>query len=123
MRAVVLAVAAVLGLVLPAGAGAWTWPVDGPVLRPFVFGGDPYLVGQHRGIDVGASEGTTVVAPAAGLVSFVGTVPGGGAAVTIRTADGYSATLVHLGSVGAVRGTLVDEGAAVGTIGPSGDAE
>ena len=31
---------------------AWTWPADGPVLRPFVLGDDPYAAGQHRGIDV-----------------------------------------------------------------------
>jgi Peptidase family M23 len=123
MRARVLGVAAVVGLVLAPSAGAWAWPVDGPVLRPFVFGGNPYGAGQHRGIDIGAAAGSSVGAPATGVVSFVGTVPGGGAAVTIRTPDGYSATLVHLGSITAIRGTLVDEGAAVGTIGPSGDAE
>ena len=36
---------------------AWTWPVDGPVLRPFVLGDDPYAAGQHRGIDIGATAG------------------------------------------------------------------
>ena len=31
-------------------AGAWTWPVDGPVLRPFSFDrAHPYAAGQHRG--------------------------------------------------------------------------
>ena len=51
MRSLALCVAAVVGLVVAPGAGAWAWPVDGPVLRPFVFGGDPYAGGQHRGID------------------------------------------------------------------------
>jgi Peptidase family M23 len=124
MRAPALVVAsALLALLFAPVAGAWTWPVGGPLLRPFVFGGDPYLGGQHRGIDLGGAPGASVAAPASGLVSFVGTVPGGGAAVTIRTADGYSATLVHLGSVGALRGSVVEEGAPVGTLGPSGDAE
>src|SRR5919108_86524 len=54
---------------------AWTWPVDGPVLRPFVLGDDPYAAGQHRGIDVGAAAGSPVRAPAAGAVSFSGWVP------------------------------------------------
>ena len=53
-------------------ARAWTWPVDGPVLRPFAFGEDPYAGGQHRGIDVGAPTGATVVAPASGEVTFAG---------------------------------------------------
>ena len=102
---------------------AWTWPVDGPVLQAFVFGDDPYAAGQHRGIDVAAEAGAPVRAPAAGTVTFAGTVPGGGRTVTIQTADGYSVTLVHLGSIGTARGVAVVEGAAVASVGPSGDAE
>ncbi len=102
---------------------AWTWPVDGPVLRPFVLGDDPYAAGQHRGIDVGATAGAPVRAPAAGAVTFAGTVPGGGRTVTIQTSGGYSVTLVHLGSLGVGRGAAVAEGSAVGTVGPSGEPE
>ena len=102
---------------------AWTWPVGGPVLQYFTFGDDPYAGGQHRGIDVGAPAGASVVAPAAGTVSFAGTVPGGGRTLTIETGDGYSVTLVHLGSVSVGRGASVGEGETVGTIGPSGTAE
>ena len=50
---------------------AWAWPADGPVLRPFVLGDDPYAGGQHRGIDIGAPAGTPVRAPISGSVSFV----------------------------------------------------
>jgi hypothetical protein len=116
----VLAAFAVAGLVLPSGAAAWTWPVDGPVLRPFSFGSDPYAAGQHRGIDIGSPTGSTVVAPAGGTVSFAGTVPTGGKTVTILTPTGYAATLVHLGSIRVLRGTTIEEGSAVGTVGPSG---
>ena len=102
---------------------AWTWPVDGPVLRPFDFGDDPYAGGQHRGIDIGAPLGAAVVAPAGGKVTFAGTVPTGGRTVAIRTADGYSVTLVHLGAFGVAQGSDVAEGDRVGTVGPSGEAE
>src|SRR5436305_8785478 len=87
---------------LPVSAArAWTWPVDGPVLRPFSFDrAHPYAAGQHRGIDLGAQSGSRVLAPAAGVVSFAGTVPTGGKTVSIQTASGYTATLVHLGSIG-----------------------
>lgn len=102
---------------------AWTWPADGPVLRPFVLGDDPYAAGQHRGIDVGAPAGAPVRAPAAGTVAFAGIVPGGGRTVTIETADGYSVTLVHLGSIEVARGAAVGEAAPVGVVGPSGEAE
>jgi Peptidase family M23 len=118
-------VVALLALVAAAAdsAYAWSWPTTGEVLRPFVFGDDPYDGGLHRGVDVAGHEGERVFAPAGGRVAFAGTVPGSGRTVTIETADGYSVTLLHLGAVGVERGNDVAEGAAVGTVGTSGDAE
>src|SRR6187397_194050 len=100
---------------------AWAWPVDGPVLRPFVLGDDPYAGGQHRGIDIGAPAATPVRAPAAGSVSFAGTVPTGGKTITIRTADGYAVTLQHLGSYSVSTGGDVAEGAAIASVGEAAD--
>ena len=54
-----------LALVAAPAAGAWSWPVGGAVLRPFVLGDDPYAGGQHRGLDVAAAPGESVLAPAA----------------------------------------------------------
>src|SRR5262245_64020392 len=116
-----LAVMALCALVLPASARAWTWPVDGPVLRPFSFDrAHPYAAGQHRGLDLGAPTGASVVSPVAGVVTFAGTVPTGGKTVSIETPSGYTATLVHLGSIGVKQGTRIPEGATLGTVGPSG---
>src|SRR4051794_12738422 len=95
--------AAVTAALTPGAAHAWTWPVEGPVLRPFALGSDPYTGGQPRGIDIGADLGAAVVAPASGTVTFAGTVPGGGETIAIRTDDGYSTTLLHLGSIGVTR--------------------
>ena len=55
-----------LGLVAAPPAAAWTWPVDGPVLHGFEFGGEEYREHGHTGIDVGADSGTAVRAPAGG---------------------------------------------------------
>src|SRR4051794_32802022 len=118
-----LLVALAAGLVAAPSAGAWAWPTDGPVLRAFSFGGNPYAAGLHRGVDIGGPPGGTVVAAAGGTVSFGGTVPSGGQTVTVQTAAGYSVTLVHLGSITAQRGAEVAEGSPVGTVGPTGDAE
>jgi Peptidase family M23 len=106
-------------------AYAWSWPVQGPVLTPFAYDeAHPYAAGQHRGIDIGAdSTGETVVAPAAGTVTFAGTVSTNGRTVTIETADGYSVTLTHLGSIAVGKGTGVSEQDTVGTVGPSGTPE
>jgi pyruvate/2-oxoglutarate dehydrogenase complex dihydrolipoamide acyltransferase (E2) component len=112
-------------LIWAPAASAWSWPVQGPVLRPFAYDeSHPYASGQHRGIDIGAdATGAPVVAPASGTVTFAGTVPTSGMSVSIGTADGYSVTLTHLGSIAVVKGAPVDEGATVGTVGPSGTPE
>src|SRR5438093_6243377 len=122
MRRTLIVVLAAALVIVPS-AGAWTWPVEGPVLQKFVFGDDPYAAGQHRGIDIGAASGATVLAPATGTVSFVGTVPVSGRTLTIQTPDGYSVTLTHLGSTSVRRGETVPEGSVVATIGPSGEVE
>ncbi|MDQ3875989.1 MAG: peptidoglycan DD-metalloendopeptidase family protein, partial [Actinomycetota bacterium] len=115
--------AALAALGVTPTADAWTWPTDGPVLRPFAFGENPYAAGLHRGIDVGGDPATSVRAPASGTVTFAGTVPTGGRSVTIETPDGYSVTLVHLGSTGVLKGAVVSESDTVGTVGPSGERE
>jgi hypothetical protein len=118
-----LPAAILAALVLAPAAGAWSWPCDGAVVRPFATTTDPYAAGQHRGIDVAGATGADVRAPAAGEVTFAGTVAGNGRSLTILTAAGYSVTLTHLGSIGPKKGDAVAEDAVVGTIGPSGDAE
>ena len=123
MRRQLLAAVLVALLFAPAGE-AWTWPATGAVLQPFLFDpAHPYAAGQHRGLDVGGDAGAAVLAPAAGSVTFAGTVPSSGKSVTITTGDGYAVTLTHLGSITVARGAAVAEGAVVGTIGPSGDPE
>ena len=122
-RLLVFAATGLAALALSGSAVAWSWPSDGDVLRPFALGGDAYAAGQHRGIDVAGSEGSAVRAPASGTVSFAGSLPTYGRGVTIATADGYAVTLVHLGSIGVAKGDAVVEGASIGTMGWSGDAE
>ena len=122
-RFLVLGATLVVALALSGVASAWSWPADGQVLRAFELGSDTYAAGQHRGIDVAGAPGSPVRAPAAGTITFAGSVPTHGRGVTILTADGYSVTLFHLESVGVAKGETVDEGAAVGTMGSSGDAE
>lgn len=123
LRRLVLPLA--LFLVWVPAANAWSWPVQGPVLQPFTYDeAHPYDAGQHRGIDIGADAADeAVIAPAAGTVSFAGTVPTSGMCVTIQTPDGYSVTLTHLGSILVAKGAAVAEGDAVATIGPSGTPE
>ena len=97
-----------LGLVLcwslgsGSSAWAWAWPADGEVLRGFSLSGDTYAAGQHRGVDV-ALGGSAVRAPAAGEVTFAGSVPMNGTTVTISFAE-YKVSLTHLGALRVRRG-------------------
>ncbi len=118
-----VAVAAMTSLVLPGIASAWSWPVDGAVLRPFSLGSDPYAGGQHRGIDVAGADGEGARAPSDGSVTFAGTVPASGRTVSILTADGYSVTLSHLGTIQVSKGDPVREGSVIATVGRSGTSE
>src|SRR5262249_40265093 len=126
-RLVLAAVTAALvfaHLAYAGAASAWTWPTHGAVVQAFSFDrSQPYAAGQHRGVDIAGAEGEPVLAPAAGIVSFAGSVPSSGRSVTIDTADGYAVTLTHLGTILASRRATVREGDAVGTTGSSGDAE
>jgi murein DD-endopeptidase MepM/ murein hydrolase activator NlpD len=115
---------AVVSLVGPAVASAWTWPVSGPVLRGFLFSEDtPLAPGQHRGIDIQGGLGDQVVAPVGGTVTFVGRVAANGLTVTIETAEGYTVTLLHLGDALVGRGDAVAEGQPVAIVGSSGVPE
>ena len=71
-------------------AGGWTWPVVGPVIQAFDPPDTPYGSG-HRGIDIAAEVGTTIVAPADGTVTFAGPI-GGYLFVTMDHGGGLSST-------------------------------
>jgi murein DD-endopeptidase MepM/ murein hydrolase activator NlpD len=73
-----------------ATTGGWTWPVVGPVIQMFDPPDTPYGSG-HRGIDIAAAVGTTVVASADGTVTFAGPV-GGYLFLTIDHGGGLSST-------------------------------
>src|SRR5436190_1773088 len=122
MRRLLLVLIATLALV--PSAHAWTWPADGRILAPFAFDpGKPYTAGQHRGIDIAGTPAAPVRAPAAGSVSFAGTVPGSGRSVTIETPDGWSVTLTHLGQLAVKKDAAVAEGDPVGTLADGGSGD
>ena len=124
MRRLLLAFAtaalAFLLLVPPAWA-EWVWPVRGEVITPYRNGTDPYASGQHRGIDIAAATGTTVVAATSGEVRFAGTAGSSGLTVSVRTADGrYDTSYLHLSSASVGEGDRVAAGQPLGAVGTTG---
>ena len=68
-------------------ASAWSWPVDGAVLRPFSLGADPYAAGSIAGSTLpGPTAGRS--RPGGGHRHVRGCVPASGRTVTILTATG-----------------------------------
>ena len=65
--------AAVVPIVAASLDGPYTWPVDGPIVRPFDPPPRPWLPG-HRGVDLGAPAGSLVRAVTGGVVWFAGRV-------------------------------------------------
>jgi murein DD-endopeptidase MepM/ murein hydrolase activator NlpD len=104
----VFMVASVRAAPAAAAAGDWTWPIMGPVLRPFDPPGTPFGSG-HRGIDIGAPVGTTVVAPAPGTVTFAGKVAGH-LFVTLDHGGGVSSTYSWVSALSVRKGDLVTRG-------------
>ena len=96
-------------------SAGWAWPVLGPVIRGFDLPDDPYGSG-HRGIDIAASVGTVIVAPADGTVSFAGPV-GGLLFLTINHGGGLSSTYSWLTADLVRKGDVVTRGQPVALTG------
>lgn len=87
----------------PLPSSAWGWPLAGTpaVIKRFDPPAKPWLAG-HRGVDLSAAQGSLVLAPVAGVVSFAGIVAGR-PVLTLTTATGLKlsfepvAALLHAG--------------------------
>lgn len=93
----------------------WSWPLAGPrlVLEPYRAPAHEYGAG-HRGVDLGASVGAVVSAPADGTVAFRGTVVDR-PILTIANANGLVTTFEPLLSP-LVPGDVVVSGEEIGFV-------
>jgi murein DD-endopeptidase MepM/ murein hydrolase activator NlpD len=78
------------------------------------------VVRPHLGVDVAASRGTQITAPAAGRVSFVGRRFGFGLVVEIDHGNGVATRYAHCGSALVSEGARVQRGVPIATVGTSG---
>jgi murein DD-endopeptidase MepM/ murein hydrolase activator NlpD len=119
-----------LGLSRNVTAGDWLranavpnlWPVEGQVTGSFGERIDPFN-GEgafHSGMDISASFGTPVVAPADGRVTFAAFLGGYGRAVAIDHGHGISTRYGHLANFAVVAGQYIHRGDPIGYVGASG---
>jgi murein DD-endopeptidase MepM/ murein hydrolase activator NlpD len=97
-------------------------PTDGWISRGYGYKIDPFT-GQrafHAGLDVACNEGTTIVAPADGVVEYAGWKAGLGIMVKIDHGYGYATIYGHMSRNIARTGDRVSRGDAIGEVGSTG---
>jgi len=98
------------------------WPVEGPVTGSFGERIDPFN-GEgafHRGIDISASYGQAVIAPADGMVDFADFMGGYGRAIVLDHGHGITTRYGHLANFAVTPGQFVHRGDTIGYVGLSG---
>ena len=94
-------------------------PVEGKVVSGFGGRGER----QHRGVDIVAPEGTAVVAAESGFVFYTGNRwKGYGNAVALDHGGTITSLYGHLREIHVKSGDAVPAGAAIGTVGKTGNA-
>lgn len=100
------------------------WPVMGPINSGFGQREDPVLGGGtgefHKGVDIGAPEGTPVHAPASGRVVKAGMGNGYGREIEIDHGNGIRTVYGHLHGWAVTAGQYVAKGQVIGYVGHSG---
>lgn len=107
-----------------AGSTSWIRPCSYvKVTSPYGFREQPTAGASrfHQGIDLGAPEGTTIVASRAGTVTSAGYSNSLGWYVTINHGDGFSSMYGHmLGPAYVSSGSYVSQGQSIGGVGSTG---
>lgn len=98
------------------------WPVHGWVTSGFGYRISPFTGKRqfHAGLDISTRSGTTVVSPAAGVVTFVGREGGYGKMVVINHGNGLVTRYGHLKAYSVKSGHKVKRGERVGLVGTTG---
>jgi murein DD-endopeptidase MepM/ murein hydrolase activator NlpD len=108
--------------VAPSAGGQLLWPAVGPITSPFGWRIHPIFGTRelHTGIDIGAPDGSTVSAAAAGTVEFAGTMTGYGNVLVIDHGGGLATLYGHLSFYSVAVGQVVARGEPIGNVGCTG---
>ncbi|MBQ1389406.1 MAG: peptidoglycan DD-metalloendopeptidase family protein [Clostridia bacterium] len=96
-------------------------PTIGYITGEFGYEGESF----HKGMDIGAGEGTPIVASAAGVVTnvvFDYSSEGLGCYITIDHGNGYTSTYAQCSDIYAEVGQTVEQGQTIAAVGSTGDS-
>jgi murein DD-endopeptidase MepM/ murein hydrolase activator NlpD len=105
----------------PGRAGAFLWPVQGPVLSSY----GAKSGGEHNdGINIAAPRGTPVRAAENGVVAYAGEeLKGFGKLLLVKHADGWVTAYAHNDDLLVAAGDTVQRGQAIARVGSSGHVD
>jgi len=96
------------------GTGQLMWPVPGGVITQ-------YYSSYHKALDIAAPAGSTVIAAAAGVVTWSGWKDnGGGLVIAIDHGNGIVTVYNHLGALWVAAGVSVAAGQGIAAVGCTG---
>ncbi|KGM55352.1 peptidase M23 [Lysobacter arseniciresistens ZS79] len=102
----------------------FAWPVEGRISGRFgnqrIYNGTPGSA--HSGMDIAASNGTPVRAPASGVVTFADDLYLTGGTVLLDHGHGVSSNFLHLSRMDVAVGDVVEQGQVIGAVGATGRA-
>lgn len=105
-------------------AQTFVWPVEGRISGRFgnqrVYNGTPGSA--HSGMDIAAAEGTSVKAPASGVITFADDLYLTGGTVLLDHGYGISSNFLHLSRIDVEVGDSVEQGEVIGAVGATGRA-
>lgn len=101
----------------------FAWPIPGytAISSPFGKRTAPTSGAStfHKGTDIPAPEGTTLIATCDGEITFIGFLGGGGYTITITNIDGLKISYCHVSPNYIVSvGQMVEQGEIIGNVGP-----
>ncbi len=102
----------------------FNWPVRGRISGRFgnqrIYNGTPGSA--HSGMDIAAANGSPVVAPASGVITFVGDLYLTGGTLLLDHGHGISSNFLHLSRMDVKVGERVEQGQVIGAVGATGRA-
>lgn len=108
---------------------AFAWPVHGRISGRFgnqriyvLPDGSEVPDAPHSGMDIAAPQGTPVLAPVAGIVTFADTLYLTGGTVLLDHGHGVSSNFLHLSRIDVHVGDAVRQGQVLGAVGMTGRA-